>query len=749
MRKFKTRLITFALLFIFLFSSLAFLGSKPTNATTSNNEESIYQSAQQTLSSLLDARKPEEDILDYLWIAFDLVRSGQKDTDYFLKELVDTIIKKEGVLSTRTGTYSNYAKTVLTLTAYGLDATNIGGYNLIEAVSKFASVIPQGVNGVIYALLALDSGNYEIKVPDNYPIAVTRDTYINAILSEQLDDGGWDYANKNADPDMTAMAIQALAPYYNSNDRVKSAIDKALLTLSNDLQQEDGGFQYADKRYAESSESTSMVILALTAMGIDPATDPRFVKSGGSPIDNLYSYAIEGKGFKHLANLSLDMLATDQAYRALTAYHRLVEGKTSIYDMSDVGFVGFIVWKNDDGTVLQTDTDVPYGTTPSYNSNTPTKKEDAQYTYIFNGWTPDITSVSGYAEYTAKYETNLRTYTVTWKNEDGAVLHTDAAVAYGTTPSYQGSTPIKKEDAQYTYAFSGWTPEIKSVTGNVTYTAKYDKTVRCYTITWTNDDGTVLETDRNIPYGTTPTYDGKTPMKAEDDLSTYAFKGWSPDIRAVTGNATYVAMYDRLYKDMFEDVQNPNVWYYDYVYMLTGTTNANGEKIMTGFNDGTFGPTKLLTRHDFAVIMRRLANVKEDDILLPDKSPFEDTIPGKYYYKSVVWANDNGIITGYGNGKFGVGVYITREQIVTILYRYLTEYLDQEISAEDHLSEFTDGNAHSSWAHDALIWATDVGIITGKDNNTRIDARGNATRAEIAKMVFTFITYSKEQELIR
>ena len=538
MRKFKTRLITFALLFIFLFSSLAFLGSKPTNATTSNNEESIYQSAQQTLSSLLDARKPEEDILDYLWIAFDLVRSGQKDTDYFLKELVDTIIKKEGVLSTRTGTYSNYAKTVLTLTAYGLDATNIGGYNLIEAVSKFTSVIPQGVNGVIYALLALDSGNYEIKVPDNYPIAVTRDTYINAILSEQLDDGGWDYANKNADPDMTAMAIQALAPYYNSNDRVKNAIDKALLTLSDDLQQEDGGFQYADKRYPESSESTSMVILALTAMGINPTTDPRFVKSGGSPIDNLYSYAVEGQGFKHTASGRTDNLATDQAYRALTAYHRLIEGKTSIYDMSDVGEL----------------------------------------------------------------------------------------------------SPI------------------------------------------------------------------------------------------------------------FTDVRNPDAWYFDTVYEIAKTRNSNGTSLMSGYGGakaGKFGPADPLTRQDFAIILYRLADEPE----IPDiENPFSDASESGYYYSSVLWAKAENVIAGYNDGRFGVGDKITREQVATILYRFATDYLHLEASETGDLSKFSDGTAISSWAKEALTWATGAGIITGKENGTKIDARGNAARAEIAAMILRFIEYAKQSE---
>ena len=203
-----------------------------------------------------------------------------------------------------------------------------------------------------------------------------------------------------------------------------------------------------------------------------------------------------------------------------------------------------ITWKNDDGTILETDEKVEYGTLPTYDGETPTKAANAQYTYTFKGWTPDVDTVTGNVTYTAVYTSTVNTYTVTWKNWDGTILETDEKVEYGTLPTYDGETPTKAADTQYTYTFKGWTPDVDTVTGNVTYTAVYTSTVNTYTVTWKNWDGTILETDEKVEYGTLPTYDGETPTKAADTQYTYTFKGWTPDVDTVTGNVTYTAVYD-------------------------------------------------------------------------------------------------------------------------------------------------------------------------------------------------------------
>jgi len=194
---------------------------------------------------------------------------------------------------------------------------------------------------------------------------------------------------------------------------------------------------------------------------------------------------------------------------------------------------------NDDGTVLQSSA-WDYGSTPSYLGNTPTKASTAQYSYTFTGWSSAISAVTGDATYTAQYSSTVRQYTVKFVN--GNTVLQSNVLTYGATPSYTGTTPTKAETAQYTYAFSGWSPAISAVTGDVTYTAQFKSTVKQYTITFVDENGTVLKSSK-FNYGTTPTYTGTTPTKPSTVQYTYTFSGWSPTVTSVTGDATYTAQY--------------------------------------------------------------------------------------------------------------------------------------------------------------------------------------------------------------
>ena len=208
------------------------------------------------------------------------------------------------------------------------------------------------------------------------------------------------------------------------------------------------------------------------------------------------------------------------------------------------------------------------------------------------------------------------------------------------------------------------------------------------------------------------------------------------------GKVYIIRMKEEPAPKLFDDVQNPNAWYYETVYKIANTLNANGKPLMSGYGNGNkFGPADPLTRQDFAVILYRLADEPEVE---PMANPFKDTKENGYYYTCVVWAKANEVIAGYNDGRFGVGDKITREQVATILYRFAKDYLHvntNEALGKGDLKKFEDGTAISSWAKEALTWATGAGVITGKANGTKIDARGNAARAEIGAMILRFITY--------
>ena len=213
---------------------------------------------------------------------------------------------------------------------------------------------------------------------------------------------------------------------------------------------------------------------------------------------------------------------------------------------------------NEDGTELQS-SDVAYGTVPEYVGETPTKKATDQYTYVFAGWTPLISEVTGDITYTATFTSTVNKYTIVFLNEDGSELQS-SEFEYGALPEYTGATPTKATDAQYTYTFTGWDKKVTEVTGNATYIATYSKSLNSYTITFKNESGTVLQS-AEVKYGERPVYTGETPTKDATDQFTYRFIGWSDgsavlvDLPEVVGDATYTATFAgelRSYQITFE-----------------------------------------------------------------------------------------------------------------------------------------------------------------------------------------------------
>ena len=265
------------------------------------------------------------------WLIMGLARSGLEISDeyyeIYFQNLCAYTAQQGGVLHAKK--YTEYSRVILAVTAIGRDPADVGGFNMLQPLADFEQTVFQGINGPIFALLALDCGNYEIPENTVGSTQATRDLYADYIINAQLENGGWSLMGGEAEIDVTAMALQALAKYQDRKD-VAEAVEKGLAVLS-ERQNDQGGYQY-NAAESVSSESVSQVIVALAELGI-ALDDSRFVKNGNTLLDALMQFQQEDGGFAHLMDGETDLLATEQAFYALVAANRIAQGESSLYRM--------------------------------------------------------------------------------------------------------------------------------------------------------------------------------------------------------------------------------------------------------------------------------------------------------------------------------------------------------------------------------------------------------------------------------
>ena len=316
-----------------------------TAKTVARQPQDVSATLNATMAQLTDTvKEPAFGTSAGEWTVFSLARGGyfNKDNVYFTdyyNRIVETVnetassVNMNGALHKNKSTENS--RLIVALSAIGKDATAVGDWNLVETYSAngFDWIKKQGLNGTIWALIALDSNNYATAD------GTIRQQCIDSILSLQHDDGGWSLmANKTyaSDPDVTGMALQALYPYRNQ-DAVATACAEAFECLSG-MQHDNGTFASGG---SECSESCAWVIVACTTWGINPDTDSRFIKNGKSVVDGLLSHYLEDKAqFEHIVGAGANGMATDQSTYALVAYNRFVKNKTALFDYSDVTFDG-------------------------------------------------------------------------------------------------------------------------------------------------------------------------------------------------------------------------------------------------------------------------------------------------------------------------------------------------------------------------------------------------------------------------
>lgn len=273
------------------------------------------------------------------WIVLALARGGydwakSENTAYYdayYNDVAAKLKENNGVLNPEYDKPTEYARTAIALTAIGRTAENVEGYNLFDKLTDFDTISGQGINAMIYTLIALDTHGCEL--PDTTAAdPTTREKLIDGIISEANENGAWGWMKGSSDSDLTAMAAQALAPYYSSNEAVKAVIDKAVSWLS-EQQCASGGYSSWG---TENPETAAQVLTALCALGIDPDSDERFIKNGNTIPQALTAYAVDGGYVHSLTETKPNAMATVQTAYALAAYYRVSGGGNSLYDMSDV-----------------------------------------------------------------------------------------------------------------------------------------------------------------------------------------------------------------------------------------------------------------------------------------------------------------------------------------------------------------------------------------------------------------------------
>ncbi|TLS35918.1 DUF4430 domain-containing protein [Pseudalkalibacillus caeni] len=271
------------------------------------------------------------------WEAIALHHAGKKIPAGYL----DSLKAKVGSSNGEFRIVTDYERMVLGVKAAGGDPTSFAGYNLIEKIYNNERMTNQGTNGVIFGLLALNSGDYNIPVSAEWD----QEKLVDYLIENQLDTGGWALYGTTGDPDITAMALSAIAP-YKDQEEVKTAIENAVNWLTKQ-QNANGGFETEN---GETSESTAEAIIGLTAIGKNPAgasftkgmdSDVQAASSSSAQsennlITNLLSFQNEDGGFAHLIGEESNDIASAKGILALVAYQNFVAGKASVYELDRV-----------------------------------------------------------------------------------------------------------------------------------------------------------------------------------------------------------------------------------------------------------------------------------------------------------------------------------------------------------------------------------------------------------------------------
>ncbi len=606
--------------------------------------------------------------------AYEKVRpSGSKLTDKAKQNMINTSLAD---ISAENPDETAYSKAILDMHSIGINPGELYPVNSNTAIDAVAGLNSVSHSNAIwtaaYTLLAWQQGDYSTGTQET--------DLVNALLDAQLENGGWT-AFEAPEADATGMAILALADYYSENADVKTAVDKAIGYLS-EVQLDNGGF---GGTWGETANNSACVIMGLSAMGINPDTDIRFIKNGNSIVDRLLDFALkDNSGFGLSAGDTVaNAYATQQGFPALISAYQVIKNAAAfnVYNFSSNQLLP--------GRATGVGTVTP-PSAPSGNKITVTVTIKSDISYWLNKKTVTL-SGSGATVYHGLIKAL----------ENSGISQIGAERGYVQSMTKDGRTLAEFTNGKN----SGWMYKVNGAMPKVGITEctidDGDKIVFFYTDDWTT-----------LP-GATGSFTGKGASSKKDTNEKETDTEDSVSEEKLSFDET-----------TFTDV-NKDMWYYD------GVRYVYEKSLMQGTGNG-FEPEAKMTRGMVVTVLYRMAK-PEGGV---NTHSFADVTEDKWYHDGVAWAASTGIAEGVSETEFAPDADITREQLALIIYRF-AKIWGYDVSGASDISGFSDAKDISEWALDAIKWANKTGILNGTSKTT-LSPKGVATRAQVAAILMRF-----------
>lgn len=644
------------------------------------------------------------------WKIMDMAAAGYADRLTQKDEYIAATI--DACASDKASDFSYLVKAALSLTALDVDATDLTAsdgteFNLIEKISGFAAEDIGYSSNAIYALSAYDCGDFAVDT------GLTRDAIIDVILESRASNGLWGYSyggQEFIDYDTTASTLSSFAPYYLAENaqaagiseehytQIQDSVNTVIAALS-EAQGENGSLG--------SSNTDAMAVIGLASVGINPNTNPKFIKSQ-SLMSALMGYALEdNSGFGFSDNSAYNALATEQAFRAMIAYQ-------GIYDTNAAYNVYMLI------PVTMPETGSGSGGGGSNPGGGGSSSSQIRVTFTLRGDTvhEDGAHSGAYPAWISE-----STYTLT----QGATtldLFKRALDANGYTYEIEGGSYVTSITSPSGVTleefsngpYSGWLYEIN---GEQPQVSMGDYTLK-------NGD----EMDFYFSDDYRESYDPGTGSTGSSGSlgfggSTSSSSSPSPTAAPEGENETPTG------SSSFSDVPKEH-WAYEYISELTS------RGIINGYDDGSFRPDANVTRAEFVTILCRAAGADATVSTSDTDIAFSDVTLGDWYYEYAIWAAGTGITNGTSETEFSPNENILRQDICVMLDRYSTNIAASPLAPAESAGAFADDGEISDYAKDSVYKLKSAGIVNGTGDN-RFEPQTGATRSETAKMVLGIV----------